>query len=97
MADSAALPALIGDHWDWQVRAACRGLNADLFFNPDYERGRPKRLREENAKAVCRSCPVLKQCLEWAVAVGEPYGIWGGMTPAERQELRERSYLATAD
>jgi WhiB family redox-sensing transcriptional regulator len=97
MADSVALPALIGEKWDWQVHAACRGLNADLFFNPDYERGRSKRMREAGAKAVCQSCPVRAQCLSWAVAVGEPYGIWGGTTPAEREELRQRSYPATAD
>lgn len=98
MAEVAALPALIADQWDWQVRGACRGLSVDLFFNPDFERGRPKRTRENGAKAVCRSCPVMAQCLNWALTVGEPYGIWGGTTPAERHELRDTgSYLALAD
>ena len=98
MAEIAVLPALISDQWDWQFHGACRGLDAELFFNPDFERGPSKRAREASAKAVCATCPVRKDCLDWALSVGEPYGIWGGTSPVERQEMRiERAYLALAD
>ncbi len=98
MAEVVALPAVVGDNWDWQMSGACRGQNAELFFNPDNERGRSKRIREASAKAVCAQCPVVAQCLEWALEVGEPYGIWGGKSPAERHELRGGvSYLSIAD
>jgi len=88
MAEVAALPALVSENWDWQVDAACRGTGVDLFFNPDSERGQSKRTREANAKAVCARCPVMAECLSWALAVGEPYGVWGGRTPEERRALR---------
>jgi WhiB family redox-sensing transcriptional regulator len=89
MADIAKLPAPVGTHWDWQVRAACRGLSASIFFHPDNERGRFRRQREAAAKAICDHCPVRLQCLDWALSVREPFGVWGGLTPAERDELMD--------
>lgn len=91
MAEVAALPALVAENWDWQVKAACRGTGVDLFFNPDAERGQAKRAREARAKAICAACPVIAQCLDWALSVGEPYGVWGGKSAAERHELRAES------
>lgn len=41
-------------------------------------------MREHRAKAICRECPVLAQCRDHALAVGEVYGIWGGMSESER-------------
>jgi WhiB family redox-sensing transcriptional regulator len=98
MAEVAALPALVSQNWDWQLNAACRGAGVDLFFNPDSERGKSKRTREANAKAVCATCPVMQQCRSWAMSVGEPYGVWGGLSADERHALRnERRGLAIAN
>lgn len=49
-------------------------------------------LREiEAAKAVCRSCVVLDDCREWAIASEEAeHGIWGGLSEDERRALRRR-------
>lgn len=55
-----------------------------MFFPPDGERGRARAQREQNAKKWCRNCPVMEQCRQHALAVGEPYGIWGGMSESER-------------
>ncbi|MEB3034066.1 WhiB family transcriptional regulator [[Mycobacterium] nativiensis] len=83
------LPGRNADVWDWQLRGACRGLDSSVFFPPDGERGRARAQREQNAKQWCRTCPVMQQCRAHALAVGEPYGIWGGMSEAERHaELR---------
>jgi WhiB family transcriptional regulator, redox-sensing transcriptional regulator len=41
------------------------------------------------AKAACRDCPVRLVCLEFAQATREPEGIWGGLDPEERFELRQ--------
>ena len=46
--------------------------------------------REMRAKEMCRSCPVIAQCRSHALAVGEPYGIWGGLSEAERELLLKR-------
>jgi WhiB family redox-sensing transcriptional regulator len=59
----------------------------ELFFFPDSERGAKRRAREEVAKSYCARCPVLEPCRAHALAVREPYGVWGGLTPAERDTL----------
>lgn len=43
-----------------------------------------------NAKALCRTCPVQMQCLEYAVANPDLQGIWGGLAPKERIKLRKK-------
>jgi WhiB family redox-sensing transcriptional regulator len=91
MADTARLPIPITENWDWQVHAACRGLGASVFFHPDNERGKSKRRREDQAKAICAGCPVRKPCLDWALDVGEFHGVWGGTSPEERLHLMARS------
>lgn len=58
-----------------------------MFFHPENERGRSKRQREARAKAVCARCPVQQECLDWALTVREPYGVWGGKSPGEREEI----------
>ena len=83
----AQLPMVVSDGWDWQIRAACRGMDASMFFHPENERGSSRRRREDKAKRVCSDCPVRRECLGWALSVHEPYGIWGGLSPTERDEL----------
>jgi WhiB family redox-sensing transcriptional regulator len=72
---------------EWEVRAACRGQPSERFFGSDNETRELRSRREALAKRLCRKCSVLRQCQSYAVAAQEPYGIWGGMTPAERRRL----------
>ncbi|MFD7283772.1 WhiB family transcriptional regulator [Streptomyces sp. NPDC059862] len=44
-----------------------------------------------------RRCPVVEQCLDWAIQVGQVEGIWGGMTDSERRALRRRQARRTTD
>ena len=62
-----------------------------MFFHPDGERGPRRKARENAAKAVCGTCPVIAACRAQALAVQEPYGIWGGLSEDERFEIIERS------
>ena len=72
----------------WQLRAACRGPESALFFPPTTpERKDERDLREAKAKSICRECPVQAECLEYALGIREPHGIWGGLTEAERRLL----------
>lgn len=66
---------------DWQSRANCMGVDPDLFFP---ERGASTR----EAKEVCRGCVVRENCLEFALANGEKFGIWGGLSERERRRVR---------
>ncbi len=75
--------------WEWQLDGHCRGVDSEVFFHPDGERGRARAERAYLAKRICRGCPVLERCREYALAVGEPFGVWGGMTEEERRTLLE--------
>jgi len=77
----------------WQRRAACRGPESALFFPPTFPEARPDRdAREARAKAICASCPVRPECLEFALTIREPHGIWGGLNELERRELLEHAF-----
>ena len=72
----------------WQPVALCRGNHSHLFFPPSTtERKDERERREARAKSICRVCPVKKPCLEYAMEIREPYGIWGGLTEAERRTI----------
>lgn len=62
-----------------------------MFFHPDGERGRARAHRESQAKKMCRQCPVITQCRAHALQVGEPYGIWGGLSESERELMLKGS------
>jgi len=75
----------------WQARAACRGPQAAVFFPPTHaERKEDKAAREARAKEICASCTVKGACLEYAIRIREPHGIWGGLNELERKQLSER-------
>ncbi len=67
----------------WRARAACRGTDPNLFFP---ERGESTR----EAKAVCATCRVRGDCLDYALDTLEHHGIYGGMSERERRSIRRR-------
>lgn len=73
---------------EWQLKAACRGPQAAVFFPPSApERRDEKRFRERRAKAICDTCSVREDCLSHALSIREQHGIWGGLSESERREL----------
>lgn len=75
----------------WQTKAACRGPQASIFFPPShFERKDDKLVREAKAKGICSQCPVRPECLEYALRIREPHGIWGGLNEIERRSLLGR-------
>jgi WhiB family redox-sensing transcriptional regulator len=90
MAEISRLPIPVMEEWEWQYKGACRDLDPEAFFHPDGERGPRRRNREMAAKAVCASCPVIAACRAHALAVQEPYGIWGGLSEDDRAVILER-------
>jgi WhiB family transcriptional regulator, redox-sensing transcriptional regulator len=81
------LAQLDADVREWQSRANCMGVDPELFFP---ERGASTR----EAKEVCRGCVVKDDCLEYALANGEKFGIWGGLSERERRKVRRARALA---
>lgn len=80
----------------WQQEAACRGADASHFFAPSYFEKRAEKLaREAIAKALCARCPVRDDCLDFALTVRDPHGVWGGLNEMERRALlRDRARQA---
>jgi WhiB family redox-sensing transcriptional regulator len=74
---------------DWRGRAACRHVDPDLFF-PIGTSG-PTLSQTEQAKAVCRRCPVQEPCLRFALDIGQSIGVWGGTSETERRALKRRA------
>ncbi|MGH8904407.1 MAG: WhiB family transcriptional regulator [Egibacteraceae bacterium] len=72
----------------WRTKAACLDEDPELFF-PVGVTG-PALDQIEQAKAVCQRCPVVDDCLEWALETNQQDGIWGGLSEDQRRTLRRR-------
>jgi WhiB family redox-sensing transcriptional regulator len=70
---------------DWRDRAACRTVDPELFF-PVGSTG-PALDQLADAKTVCHRCPVIGECLAWALDTGQRAGVWGGLSETERHQL----------
>ncbi len=73
------------EHENWREAGACNDM-ADVDFFPSAEDVAAIR----RAQAVCDSCPVMDECLTYALETNQSEGIWGGMTATERAKLRRR-------
>jgi WhiB family transcriptional regulator, redox-sensing transcriptional regulator len=72
------------DEDDWQDRALCAETDPEAFFP---EKGGSTR----EAKRICTGCEVRAQCLEYALAHDERFGIWGGLSERERRRLKRQA------
>ncbi|WP_457034590.1 WhiB family transcriptional regulator [Geodermatophilus sp. SYSU D01176] len=88
----AAAPAYDASPWtdpspvddaSWRLEALCAETDPEAFFP---EKGGSTR----DAKRVCTGCTVRAQCLEFALANDERFGIWGGLSERERRRIRLR-------
>jgi WhiB family redox-sensing transcriptional regulator len=68
----------------WQADAVCAQTDPEAFFP---EKGGSTR----DAKRICSGCDVKQQCLEYALANDERFGIWGGLSERERRKLKKRA------
>ena len=67
----------------WQDRAACFGIDPDIFFPVSEEEAGP-------ALAFCNGCRFRETCLAWALKSGERYGVWGGTTEQQRRRIQRQ-------
>jgi len=79
-------PAAGWDKDDWREEAACRRVEAALFFPVGATGDAVAQI--EAAKAVCQRCPVQDACLQYAFETNQEAGIWGGKDEDERRRLR---------
>jgi WhiB family redox-sensing transcriptional regulator len=71
----------------WVSDAACARVDGDAWF-PE--------VGESNARAkqICNTCPVKEPCLQWALDNNEQYGVFGGTSRQDRQEINRRKLKA---
>ena len=79
-ATAGAITAALGS---WALRGLCSAADPEFFFPP---RGDPA----AEARQICARCPVRTECLEYALAAGEEFGVWGGLDADERKNLARR-------
>ncbi len=72
------------DAQSWQEQALCAETDPEAFFP---EKGGSTR----EAKKICTGCEVKAECLEYALANDERFGIWGGLSERERRRLKRRA------
>lgn len=79
---AARFAARLTPQGDWVEEGLCRETDPDLFFP---EKGDPRAARD--AKEICTWCPVRTACANWALESRELHGIWGGLSPRDREKL----------
>ena len=79
----SALEPVVGDEFSWRDLAACNGLDPNSFFPVDGDV-----VGVERAKHICSPCPVVWECLSYAVQTNQTEGVWGGTSRGERRRLR---------
>lgn len=67
----------------WIARARCRGLDLTDFFQRNQHTAR-------GALAICNSCNVRSECLQYAIENDMDYGVWGGLTERQRRAVARR-------
>jgi WhiB family redox-sensing transcriptional regulator len=85
-ADGVDLTEIFGlpEEASWQERSLCAQTDPEAFFP---EKGGSTR----EAKRICTGCEVKSECLEYALANDERFGIWGGLSERERRRLKRRT------
>ena len=76
------------DEGSWREEAACKDVSSAIFFPAGPAAGTPA--ATALARAICASCPVIDECLDFAVATNQQYGVWGGCDEEERRDLRRQ-------
>ena len=85
--DALSMAEVLGqadEEQEWQERALCAQTDPEAFFP---EKGGSTR----EAKRICSGCEVRAECLEYALAHDERFGIWGGLSERERRRLKRRA------
>lgn len=70
---------------DWRTRAKCRDVDPELFF--PVGKKSPAVAQAEQARQVCRRCPVLADCEKWVTEYPQEFGVFAAMSPFERRRL----------
>lgn len=65
---------------DWTL-GACRGVERNVFFDPECE---------NEAQQICNGCVIELECRHYALMANEEFGVWGGLTAAQRRNMKSK-------
>lgn len=78
----------------WMADGNCRLHPPATFFPSDG-------VGVDKARKICRDCPVVSRCLDYAIEERIDHGVWGGCSERERRRIlkrrRDESLVATAE
>lgn len=72
---------------NWKMKARCLDADPEIFFPPEG-------VNIRMARAVCLTCPVQEECLEYAIKNRIEYGVWGGLSTSQRGIIAKRMRVA---
>lgn len=75
---------------NWRQKGACTEADDPLFYPTAAEDTRAGKVKIAEAKRICLYCPAIADCRMWGIA-NETWGVWGGLSEAERARLRKRA------
>lgn len=76
--------------WYDSPNRGCASPGDVQFFAPDVEDHQQKRKFDTRpAKRLCRQCPFVRECLDWALVTNQQFGVWGGMDERQRRAIRK--------
>jgi WhiB family redox-sensing transcriptional regulator len=78
--------ARVRDMSNWD-QAACNGQETRIFFDHEDMRGEKRAKSLAGARTICIGCSIKRACLTYALDSGQQFGMWGGLTANERNEL----------
>ena len=78
------VPKLFRAGDEWKLRGRCAEVDPEVFFPESGHKSL------DDAKRVCGRCEVQRECLEWALATDERYGVWGGVSEGDRYKMKKK-------
>lgn len=90
----AVRSARLQDYPEFDGTQNCASVGVDIMYSS--ERGHAKEVKRDVADVVCRDCPFIKECYNWAIH-HEEFGIWGGTTATERWQIRAKNKIKLVD
>ena len=70
--------------------ALCAEVDPEVWFPEEGGNAKYKTPAAVYAKQLCKSCPAMQECRDYALKYTGLFGIWGGLDPSERRDIQKQ-------